>query len=107
MDAAHIILQVAKCRCYTLTASSAGSTSPVTDLADDDEAWAALDDVQGCTQDKGKERKPEWLPQGMQPVLEELPKWSLLGAVLKEIEEEIVRQEGLGVGRYLYIFYIV
>jgi len=41
----------------------------------------------------------------MQLVLEELPKWSLLAAVLKEIEEEIMCQEGLGVGRYLYILY--
>jgi len=71
------------------------------------EACAALDDVQGRTQDKGKERKPAWLPRGMQPVLEELPKWSLLAAVLQEIEEEIVRQEGLGVGQYLYILYYV
>jgi DNA excision repair protein ERCC-4 len=29
-------------------------------------------------------------------VLEELPKWSLLAEVLKEVEEEMMRQESLG-----------
>lgn len=31
----------------------------------------------------------------MDPVLEELPKWSLLGSILDEIEDEIMRQEAL------------
>ena len=31
----------------------------------------------------------------MDPVLEELPKWNLLADVLKEIEEEMMRQESL------------
>lgn len=38
--------------------------------------------------------RPKWLPQGMDPVLEELPKWSLLAEVLDEIEGEILRMEG-------------
>lgn len=31
----------------------------------------------------------------MDPTLEELPKWDLLAEVLKEIEEEMIRQESL------------
>ena len=37
-------------------------------------------------------KKSEW-PEGMQPVLEELPKWSLVAAALQEIEEEMIRRE--------------
>ena len=52
---------------------------------------------------KGKEREREqkkpWVPDDMDPVLEELPKWSLLAEVLKEIEEEMMRQESLGDSR--------
>ena len=44
---------------------------------------------------KKAKRKP-WVPDGMEPVLEELPKWSLLADVLQEIEEEMLRQESLG-----------
>jgi len=39
------------------------------------------------------------VPDDMDPVLEELPKWSLLAEVLKEIEEEMMRQESLGATR--------
>ena len=44
---------------------------------------------------KGKEKRKSWIPDDMDPVLEELPKWSLLADVLKEIEEEMMRQESL------------
>ena len=75
-------------------------------LVDDDEeedAWDALDEIEGrvgvkSDKSKGKERerKTPWVPDDMDPVLEELPKWSLLAEVLKEIEEEMMRQESLG-----------
>ena len=111
-DAAHIIFQVAKRRCYTLSAQPVGNAPPTIDLVDDDEAWAALDDVEGHIQGKQGEKKLEWLPAEMEPVLEELPKWNLLAATLQEIEEEIIRQEGLGASQCLpqfhlcsYIFY--
>ena len=78
-------------------------------LVDDDEeedAWDALDEIEGrvgVKSDKAKgkerERKKPWLPDEMDPVLEELPKWSLLAEVLKEIEEEMMRQESLGAAR--------
>ncbi|KAI5115404.1 hypothetical protein M0805_005239 [Coniferiporia weirii] len=80
------------------------------ELVDDEDAWAALDEAEGRTEDSsvglanaGEGRKNEiqssvqlttrkkWLPKGMEPVLEELPKWGLLADVLQEIEEEVVR----------------
>ncbi|TFY75345.1 hypothetical protein EWM64_g8667 [Hericium alpestre] len=96
-DAAHIIFHVAKQRCYTV---SAAPTAPrVIDSVDDEDAWEALDEMEGRipAKDKGKGKetdkpaRPAWLPHNIEPVLEELPKWSLLGEVLKEIEEEIMR----------------
>lgn len=42
-----------------------------------------------------KEQKLNWLPEGMDPVLEELPKWNLLSEILQEAEEEMIRQESL------------
>lgn len=83
---------------------------PVINLVDDvgeDDAWDALDEIEGGVgmknsgKAKGKEMgmggsKKPWVPDDMDPVLEELPKWSLLAEILKEIEEEIMRQESLG-----------
>jgi DNA excision repair protein ERCC-4 len=64
------------------------------DDPDDEAAWEALDEVEGAeTSVPKKNSRQKWLPEGMDPVLEELPKWGLLGEVLKEIEEEILRQE--------------
>jgi hypothetical protein len=82
----------------------------VINLVDDEEedAWDALDEIEGrvgvkSDKSKGKEREREqkkpWVPDDMDPVLEELPKWSLLAEVLKEIEEEMMRQESLGDSR--------
>jgi hypothetical protein len=75
---------------------------PVIDLADDDDIWQALDEMEGNPYvDKGKgERKEKteklnWIPEGMDPVLEELPKWNLLSEILQEAEEEMIRQESL------------
>ena len=75
----------------------------VIDLADDEDAWDALDEAEGITNssaDKGKGKetdlRPNWLPDGLDPVLEELPKWHhLLFEILLEVEGEIIRQENL------------
>ena len=75
----------------------------VIDLADDEDAWDALDQAEGITgsssADKGKgketDSRPKWLPDGLDPVLEELPKWHLLSEILLEAEGEIIRQESL------------
>ena len=81
-----------------MTAPQVGATSalpPVVDLSNDNDAWEALDEMEGRTADKGKEKetRPDWLPEGMEPVLEELPKWELLAEILLEIESEIIRQQ--------------
>jgi len=72
--------------------------APAADIADDEDGWDALDEVEsGGTsrkdKGKGKDYRPPWLPEGMEPVLEELPKWNLLAEVLREAEEEIIRQQ--------------
>ena len=78
------------------------SKKVVIDLADDEDAWEALDEAEGITNSvadkgKGKERdtRPKWVPDGLDPVLEELPKWHLLSEILLEAEGEIIRQENL------------
>lgn len=101
-DAANIIFQVAKRRCYTITSASKTLPPPDINLVDDDDVWQALDEIEGGPSvDKGmgkgnqKEQKLNWLPEGMDPVLEELPKWNLLSEILQEAEEEMIRQESL------------
>ncbi len=86
-DAANIIFSVAKQRCFTSSVASAPQ------LDDDDDAWQVLDEIQGERPATNGDR-PRWIPRGMDPVLEELPKWSLLAEVLEEIEGEIVKIEG-------------
>ncbi|KAF7437499.1 hypothetical protein PC9H_004340 [Pleurotus ostreatus] len=99
-DAANIIFQAAKRRCYTMSSSTkaAERAQMVSDV--DEEGWDALDEIHGIVgkssgQSASKADKPFWVPQGMEPVLEELPKWTLLADILKEIEGEIIRQESL------------
>ena len=99
-DAANIIFQSAKRRCYLIT--SVSKVAPVIDLTQDDEAWAALDEIEGRVAEKNVggdgseiEVRPKWLPEGLEPVLEELPKWNLLSEILLEAEGEIIRQESL------------
>lgn len=99
-DAANIIFQAAQRRCYIV--SSAPRKNPVIDLTEDDDAWAALDEAEGIvgsSWDKGKAKetysRPSWLSEGIDPVLEELPKWNLLAEIILEAEVEMIRQEGL------------
>lgn len=93
-DAANIIFTFAKRRCYTMGAP----TTKITPEEDPEQAdWDALDEIEGRVKipkpnnDKARKR-PRWLPDGMDPVLEELPKWSLVGEALHEIEGEIIRR---------------
>lgn len=94
-DAANIIFQTAKRRCYTLSRTNADLPPAVIDVVDDEDAWDALDDIQGRGKRSAAKSPKPWIPEGMDPVLEELPKWDLLADVLHEIEEEIMRQESL------------
>lgn len=100
-DAANIIFQYAKRRCYTLNESKTFSDVPqngtVIDV-DDDDAWAALAEAEGVSWITHDRPPPtatsfRWLPRGIDPVLEELPKWNLVAAALQEIEEEMLRRE--------------
>ena len=98
-DAANVIFQYAKRRCYVMSAVPKRSTPApqVIDLEGDDYEWAIAEEMEAETRARasgtgaGAKRKP-WLPDGMEPVLEELPKWHLLGDVLYEIEEEMIRR---------------
>jgi len=84
--------------------SAAKPKPPVIDLVnevEDEDAWDALDEMEGQVGVKvarisGSSEKKAWVPDGMEPVLEELPKWSLLADIMQEIEEEMMRQESLG-----------
>ncbi|KAG3229987.1 hypothetical protein P692DRAFT_201761852 [Suillus brevipes Sb2] len=102
-DAANVIFSTAKRRCYILTAPKPTISVPERQVidVDDEDAWAALDEVHGITASKSrdngneKEKQKPWVPDNMSPVLEELPKWDLLADVLQEIEEELMRQEAV------------
>ncbi|KAH9934024.1 uncharacterized protein BXZ73DRAFT_89675 [Epithele typhae] len=98
-DAANVIFQYAKRRCYVMTAAKPAAAAPVIDLEDE---WAILDQMEaeaagrsGAGVAGGRAKKKKWLPDGMEPVLEELPKWFLLADVLHEVEEEMMRREPL------------
>ncbi|KAH9177541.1 hypothetical protein EDB89DRAFT_1933182 [Lactarius sanguifluus] len=108
-DAAHIIFETAKKRCYILRESPenvSSASEDVVEISDDENAWEALEEAQGIvhrardttgTSKNATEAnsRPAWLPKNLEPVLEELPKWHLLAETVKEIEEEIMRQESL------------
>jgi DNA excision repair protein ERCC-4 len=110
-DAAHIIFQTAKRRCYVIREARERATpvpTDVIDISDDEDAWEALEEAEGFirrasdlvnrTNDQTKRHsRPAWLPKNMEPVLEELPKWHLLAETLKEIEEEMIRQDSLSI----------
>ena len=101
-DAANIIFGIAKRRCFCFravvpTQEKTISSPPVID-ADDEDTWAALDELDNATPivgtGKGKGRaipRPAWLPETIQPILEEQPKWDLLSKILLEIESETDR----------------
>ncbi|KAF7366272.1 ERCC4 domain-containing protein [Mycena sanguinolenta] len=92
-EAAHVIFEAAKRRCYTIssTAKLKGGLPPQ-NPDDNDDDWNILDEVTGEVGDPTKKR-PRWLPEGLDPVLEELPKWSLLADILDEAEGEILKME--------------
>ncbi|KAL1942922.1 hypothetical protein VTO73DRAFT_4593 [Trametes versicolor] len=100
-DAAHTIFTYAKRRCYVMNPVPKAAAQVINLADDEEEAWAALDEVEGRARgqagpsNKGKEKtkapRKKWLPEGMEPVLEELPKWYLLADILHEIEGEAIR----------------
>lgn len=89
MDAANVIFTEAKARCFigdlkaaTTTRTSTGTVES-TDGIDIDEEEAAFG--------PGPQQRKRfwWLPPGIEPTFEELPKWQLLREVLDEIEQHI------------------
>ena len=82
-----------------MSSTSKNTPAPVIDLVNDEDVWDALDEAENAGLDKGKgkgkgkERRPIWMPEGMEPILEELPKWNLLSEIIQEVEEEMIRQE--------------
>lgn len=91
-DQAGIIFREGKRRCYSLSLTEELLNAQ---LDEDEEAWEALDEIQGIVGGKiarqGNER-PAW-PKGLEPILEEQPKWARLIDILGEIEEEIRSQQ--------------
>ncbi|RPD58723.1 hypothetical protein L226DRAFT_617201 [Lentinus tigrinus ALCF2SS1-7] len=99
-DAANVIFQYAKRRCYVMSSKSAPAKAPppkMIDLTGDDYEWAIMEEMEAEERaragGKKQEKRKAWVPEGMEPVLEELPKWHLLADVLQEIEEEMIRRE--------------
>jgi DNA excision repair protein ERCC-4 len=93
-EAADTIFRVAKRRCFTITTLSTEKIIPVIDVDDEEEAWAALDELDTAhrtNKSKEKDIRPTWLPKSVQPTLEEQPKWDLLSDILLEIETETIR----------------
>jgi DNA excision repair protein ERCC-4 len=122
-DAANVIFKVAKRRCFIVNSVSKTQASPpVIDLVGGDEdEWEALNEIErqvapsqkrkGLENESEVEKRPSWLPETIEPVLEELPKWTLLAEVLQEIEEEMMRHESSGNSRLVgqlsaYIIYL-
>ncbi|KAJ3818096.1 hypothetical protein F5880DRAFT_1491929 [Lentinula raphanica] len=103
-DAANIVFQAAKRRCFVdVPPQEQSNEVEVIDLDDDDEGWDVVYELEGrssearSSSNKGKAKangkRPGWLPNDIHPVLEELPKWSLLSEILEEIEGEILQME--------------
>jgi DNA excision repair protein ERCC-4 len=96
-DAANIIFRLSERRCYVMTQVSKrkpndNDPKDGTYNAPDKTASQGELAISGNTMpDPGQQ--PSWLPDGLVPVLEELPKWNLLATILQEIEEELLRQE--------------
>ncbi|KAF5388644.1 hypothetical protein D9757_004788 [Collybiopsis confluens] len=94
-DAANIIFQAAKARCFVDVLPDSQATSVMAGIeSEDEEGWDAVYQSEGRPAPSNKPgRRPKWIPKEMEPVLEELPKWSLLAEILEEVEGEIVRME--------------
>ena len=91
-DQAGITFREGKKRCYSLNATKEPSHSH---LDEDEEAWEALDEIQGIVGGRiaHQGNKQSAWPKGLEPTLEEQPKWARLVDILDEIEEEIRSQQ--------------
>lgn len=92
---AGIIFREGKRRCYTLASTRQLQNAP---QDEDEEAWEALDEIEGIIGGRitGQGNKQPVWPKGLEPTLEEQPKWARLVDILNEIEEEIRSQQTSG-----------
>lgn len=113
LDAANVLFSVAKKRAYINEPKASGSSTRASSTAPsepesihvdaEEDDWEALREAEagpsgaptsginnnGFTRTRTySARKGKW-PEGVEPVLEELPKWGLLAQVLEEVEGEI------------------
>ncbi|WAQ81081.1 hypothetical protein PtA15_1A419 [Puccinia triticina] len=107
-SAADTIFSVAKNRVYLKTQDpqkqAAGTDSNEISLladgptAEEEEAMREIEEIPYHAAERAGKNVPDskfasetwgWLPQGIEPVLENQPKWQLLKDVLKEIEENL------------------
>lgn len=102
-DAANVIYREAKARVYIGDVSSqeeedreeqtrAAKTTDDPVEIDSDEEEAAFGS-RSTKRKKSASGRPYWLPPGIEPTLEEQPKWQLLREVLDEVEQEIYFSE--------------
>lgn len=89
---AGVIFREGKRRCYTLAATRQLQS---VSQDEDEEAWEALDEIEGIIGGRiaGQGSKQSVWPRGLEPTLEEQPKWARLVDILNEIEEEIRSQQ--------------
>jgi len=96
-DSANAIFRLAKQRCFKVVSTSESRPFQSNSLDEGQEARAAAAEIEGQnvsgTTQREASRVEKWSLDGIDPVLEELPKWSLLATILQEIEGEILRQE--------------
>lgn len=93
-DSANVMFAAARGRCYIQNGSRSKEVQPPIDSEQTSaDAWEALDEMEGRTPFPRATQQPleaegwkPWMPRGMQPVLEELPKWKVLLGILDEIE---------------------
>lgn len=99
LDAADTLFRVARRRVYqslpTLPSTdntSNNNTAKNVSSADEDAEEALLEleqDDTSQTKEQQQHTSYSWLPPSIKPVLEEQPKWHLLGEVMEEIENDI------------------
>ncbi|CED82579.1 Structure-specific endonuclease ERCC1-XPF, catalytic component XPF/ERCC4 [Phaffia rhodozyma] len=110
LDAANTLFHVAKRRAYipappkkkrAPSAILAGGQREADEFQDAEEALRDIERQEREDREAAEQTGGEggvW-PPGVQPILEELPKWGLLAGVLEEIEEEIAALKTTGQGQ--------
>lgn len=96
-DAANVMFAAARHRVYIQNKPVQAPDSMHDEDRELDDAWDVLDEIEGRTPAPRSTRRNHeaegwkpWMPSGMKPVLEELPKWRLLEEVLDEIEQTMM-----------------